>query len=251
MSKLPAAFFNAPISHRALHDITDGRPENSRAAIRAAIAAGYGIEIDLQISKDGQAMVFHDYDMNRLTEATGEVSDYTAAELGEIALRHGEEGIPTFAEVLELVAGQVALLVEIKDQDRAMGPNVGALQAAVAKDLTGYEGPLALMSFNPHAIAEMAELAPDVPRGLVTYSFTGDEAKDLPEDYRKHLGEIADFDRTGSCFVSHYQAELDSAPVARLKEKDVPVFCWTIRSSEAEATARKIADNVTFEGYLA
>ena len=79
----------------------------------------------------------------------------------------------------------------------------------------------------------------------------GDEAKDLPEDYRKHLGEIADFDRTGSCFVSHYQAELDSAPVARLKEKDVPVFCWTIRSSEAEATARKIADNVTFEGYLA
>ena len=128
MSKLPAAFFNAPISHRALHDITDGRPENSRAAIRAAIAAGYGIEIDLQISKDGQAMVFHDYDMNRLTEATGEVSDYTAAELGEIALRHGEEGIPTFAEVLELVAGQGGFA----GRDQRPGPRHGPQRRGTA-----------------------------------------------------------------------------------------------------------------------
>jgi glycerophosphoryl diester phosphodiesterase len=251
MTKLPAAFLNAPITHRALHDITDGRPENSRAAIRAAIAAGYGIEIDLQISKDGQAMVFHDYDMNRLTEAEGEIRDYTAAELAQIPLRHGDEGVPSFAEVLELVAGQVPLLVEIKDQDRAMGPNVGALQAAVAKDLVGYEGPLALMSFNPHTIAEMAELAPDVPRGLVTYSFASEEAKALPEDYRTHLAEIRDFDRVGACFISHYFAELEDAPVARLKAQAVPILCWTIRSAEDEAKARTVADNVTFEGYLA
>ena len=126
-------FLSTPLAHRALHDVRDGRPENSLAAIRAAMARGYGIEIDLQLSRDGQAMVFHDDRLDRLTGAVGPVRQKTAAELAGTVLSGGKEGVPRFAEVLALVAGQVPLLVEIKDQDGALGPNVGTLEAAAAE----------------------------------------------------------------------------------------------------------------------
>ena len=87
---LPASFRDRPLAHRALHEVTDGRPENSRAAIRAAIAAGYGIEIDVQLTADGQAVVFHDYELSRLTGATGVIRQKTAAEAGQIALTGGD-----------------------------------------------------------------------------------------------------------------------------------------------------------------
>ena len=112
MPELPAAFLDRPIAHRALHDIAQGRPENSVEAIRAAIDAGYGIEIDLQPSSDGEAMVFHDYDLARLTVQDGPVCGHDAAALGALPLRHGQSGIPTLAEVLALVDGRVPLLIE-------------------------------------------------------------------------------------------------------------------------------------------
>lgn len=251
MTTLPAVFRQLPIAHRALHDKTDKRPENSRAAIRAAIAAGYGIEMDLQLSADGQAMVFHDYDLERLTGEKGALRLRTAAELGRIALLHGDgEGIPTLAEVLELVGGRVPLLIELKDQDGAMGPDIGGLGAATAAALAGYDGPVALMSFNPHAVAEMAELLPGLPRGITTSDY---DPEDWPLDKATcdRLREIPDFERTGSCFISHEARDLGRPRVAELKAAGVPILCWTIRSPEAEAEARKIADNVTFEGYLA
>ncbi|VAW04947.1 Glycerophosphoryl diester phosphodiesterase, partial [hydrothermal vent metagenome] len=107
MTKLPNDFKRIPFAHRGLHDVKHGRPENSRASIRAAIAAGYGIEMDLQLSRDGRAMVFHDYDLRRLTAEQGAIQLRDSADLHETPLIGGEEGIPTFAEVLELVAGRV------------------------------------------------------------------------------------------------------------------------------------------------
>ena len=104
---LPPEFLSHPLAHRALHDRAKGRPENSRAAIRAAVAAGYGIEIDLQLSADGVAMVFHDEELGRLTEATGWVNQRSAAALGALRLRDAADGIPTLAEVLALIAGAV------------------------------------------------------------------------------------------------------------------------------------------------
>ena len=83
---LPPAFLRAPIAHRGLHDADQGVPENSRAAFKAAIAGGYGIELDLQMSSDGTAMVFHDYDLSRLTGADGKLRDRTATELSRIQL---------------------------------------------------------------------------------------------------------------------------------------------------------------------
>tara|TARA_R110002012_G_scaffold34997_1_gene100520 strand:+ start:177 stop:944 length:768 start_codon:yes stop_codon:yes gene_type:complete len=251
MNSLPAAFLKAPIAHRALHDLGAGRPENSPAAIEAACIAGYGIEIDLQLSSDGVAMVFHDYDLKRLTGQKGPVRQRSAAELGQITLTGGTDTIPTLAQVLEQVAGRVPLLIEIKDQDGAMGASVGALEAATASTLKGYAGPVAVMSFNPHSMIAMAGLAPDIPRGLTTCNYSVTDWPLLPAGTRKRLREIPDYDAARACFISHQASDLSAARVTDLKARGAAVLCWTIRSAAAEAEARRIADNVTFEGYAA
>lgn len=251
LSVLPDALLRLPVAHRAYHDIAQGRPENSRAAVRAAIEAGYGIEIDLQLTADGAAMVFHDYDLGRLTGQSGPLRQRTAAEAAAIPLLHGDgETIPSFEEILGLVAGRVPLLVELKDQDGAMGPDVGPLEAAAARALAGYEGPLAVMSFNPHSMAEMARVAPDVPRGLTTCGYDPEDWP-LSKETCDRLRDIPDFERVGASFISHHAADLDRPRVRALHGDGVPVLCWTIRSVEAEAEARKLADNITFEGYAA
>jgi glycerophosphoryl diester phosphodiesterase len=246
---LPDAFFRAPLAHRALHG--PGRRENSLSAVKAAVAAGYGIEVDVQPSIDGVAMVFHDYALGRLTEESGSVAVRSAAELRAIPLKGTHEGIPTLFEVLEAVDGRVPILIEIKDQDGAMGPNVGLLQTWVGEALTGYRGPVAVMSFNPHTIAAFGAVAPDVPRGLTTSGWDHGDALRLPAKARAHLAAMADFDRVGAQFISHDWRDLDRARVRALKAKGVPVLCWTIRSPAQESQAREIADNITFEGYAA
>ncbi|MBS0564623.1 MAG: phosphodiesterase [Proteobacteria bacterium] len=247
---LPAAFLDAPVAHRALHDRGAGRPENSRAAVRAAVAAGYGIEIDVQPAADGVPMVFHDYDLRRLTGQPGRVRGRTAAELGALRLAGGDDGIPTLAEILELVAGRVPLLIEIKDQDGAMGPAVGELERAVAATLAGYSGPVALMSFNPHSVAAIARAAPHLPRGLITSAYRPIDWPLLPAAVRDRLRDIPDLHATGASFVSHEAADLGRPLVAALKADGVRILCWTIRSPQAEAEARRVAENVTFENYL-
>lgn len=246
---LPPAFLSAPLAHRALHG--KGRTENSRAAVEAAVAAGYGIEVDVQLTADGEAMVFHDEDLARLTEEAGLVRDRTAAELATIPLKGGGGTIPRLREVLEAVNGRVPLLIEVKDQDGQMGPRVGGLEQAVAIALAPYEGPVALMSFNPHSVDALRHYAPSIPRGLVTCSWKPEDWPELDEATCLRLREIPDFVRTGATFISHEAADLDRPRVAELKAEGVPVLCWTIRSPEAEAEARKVADNVTFERYLA
>ncbi|MFG6594592.1 glycerophosphodiester phosphodiesterase family protein [Sulfitobacter sp. 1A13368] len=246
---LPAAFLNIPLAHRALHDLAAGRPENSRAAVRAAVDAGLGIEIDLQLSADGKPMVFHDYGLERLTAEQGAVRLRDANALAAIPLRGGDEGIPTLEDILDIVAGRVPLLVEFKDQDGAMGPDVGALEAAAAELLGRYQGDLAVMSFNPHSVRALARLLPEVPRGLTTSAYRPDEWP-LPEATCDQLREIPDYADSGSCFISHEADDLNRPRVAELKAEGAAVLCWTIRSQAEEEIARQVAQNVTFEDYL-
>jgi len=248
---LPAAFLTTPLAHRGYHNRAEGRIENSLGAFRAAIAAGYGIEMDVQLSADGVAMVFHDEAMQRLTAAEGFVWDYTAAELGQIPLRDSTETIPTLQQALALIDGQVPLLIEIKDHTETMQPTDGRLEGATAAVLAGYSGPVAVMSFNPHSVAHMARLAPQIPRGLTTSAFDPAGWAPLPPETCDALRPIPDYDRTGSSFISHEAADLTRARVADLKAAGAAILCWTIRSPEAEAAARKVAQNITFEGYPA
>jgi glycerophosphoryl diester phosphodiesterase len=216
--------------------------------VKAAVAAGYGIEIDVQLTASGEAVVFHDEDLSRLTAETGPVRDRRLGEITAIPLKGGGT-IPSLTDVLWAVAGRVPLLIEVKDQDGRMGPNVGELEQAVAIDLAAYEGPVAVMSFNPHSVDALRHYAPSVPRGLTTCSWRPEDWPELPEETCLRLREIPDFVRTGSAFVSHEAGDLARPRVRELKDAGVPILCWTIRSPEAEAEARKIADNVTFEGY--
>jgi glycerophosphoryl diester phosphodiesterase len=247
---LPAAFLRSPIAHRALHDPARRRIENSASAIRAARAAGYGIEIDLQLSADGVAMVFHDEDLGRLTAEAGPLKDRSASELGRIKLTGSDDTIPTFAQVLSLIGGAVPLLVEIKDSTLTMLQTDGRLEQATARDLQSYSGEVALMSFNPHSVAHMARLCPTRPRGLTTSAYADDWAP-LSAATCDTLREIPDYDRTLSSFISHEALDLSRPRVAELKAQGAAILCWTIRSPEAEAEARKIAHNITFEDYAA
>ncbi len=247
---LPERFLKLPFAHRGLHDVSDGRPENSREAAEAAIAKGYGIELDVQLSADDQAMVFHDYDLDRLTLETGPVRGRTAGALSAVPLKGGRTAMPTLPQFLKLVDGSVPLMLEIKDQDGALGSDVGKLEAAVATALQGYTGDVAVMSFNPHSMAVMQRIARDIPRGLVTESFP-DDGWPVPAPTLERLRGIPDYDHVGACFISHEAADLDRPRVAALKATGASVLCWTIRSVTEEETARQVADNVTFEGYLA
>lgn len=240
-------FLRLPVAHRALHDRGAGRIENSRAAIRAAIAAGYAIEIDLQLSSDGVAMVFHDDVLDRLTGETGPVRARTAADLATIPLTGGDEPIPTFAEVLDIVAGQVPLLVEIKDQT----PFDGLVEQAVADALGGYDGPVAVMGFNPETAVLMAGLSPGIPRGITTCDYAPEDWPHLDEVACDRLRDIPDYERAGAVFISHQSRDLDRPRVAQLKAQGAAILCWTIRDQATEDDARRVADNVTFEGYLA
>jgi glycerophosphoryl diester phosphodiesterase len=247
---LPDSFLRLPITHRALHDRSQGWIENSPSAVKAAVAAGYGIEVDLQLSQDGVAMVFHDEELDRLTDETGPVNARTAAELGRIRLKDSTDTIPTLSEVLALIGGRVPLLIEIKDQSLVMGPTDGRLEAATAEALKGYTGDVALMSFNPAAVAHMARLAPHLPRGITTSAYDPQDWSPMPPDMCAHFRAIPDYDATGSSFISHEAPDLSRDRVAELKAKGAKILCWTVRSRAAEALARKVADNVTFEGYL-
>lgn len=250
MTPLPDRFLRAPLAHRAYWDLAQGRPENSRAAIRAAIEAGYGIEIDVQLSRDGEAMVFHDDALERLTGAQGPVAAQDAQDLGKIALKGGDgETIPTLAQVLDIVAGRAALLIEIKDQDGALGPSIGGLEQAVARAIDGYDGAAAVMSFNPHSVIKMAALAPDVARGIVTCDYSAEDWPRVAEARRGQLREIKDYDAARASFISHQAADLSRARVAQLKARGAHVLCWTIRSAAQEAAARRVAESITFEGY--
>lgn len=248
---LPAALLATPIAHRAWHKRSEGRPENSAPAMRAAIAAGYGIECDLQLTRDSQALVFHDEWLERLTNATGFVRDKTLAQMQEIGLKDCAEPPPSFAEMLALVAGRVPLLVELKDPTDTMSDTDGRLEAAVARALETYPGPVALMSFNPHCIAHLARLAPHIPRGLTTAAYDHAGWAPLSPARCDALRAIPDYDRTLSSFVSHEAADLARPRIAELKAQGAAILTWTIRSPAEEAQARKVAQNITFENYPA
>ena len=248
---LPPALLSVPLTHRGYHDVAARRPENSLSAFEAAAQAGYAIELDVELTRDGQAMVFHDDTLDRMTAETGPLQDRTAAELGRITLNHSDDRIPTLAQVLDRVAGRVPLLIEIKDRWDTMGVTSGLLEKATAEALSGYSGDVAVMSFNPNCMAEFTRLAPHLPRGLTTDYYDPADNEMLPPEVCARLREIPDFERTASSFISHKHSDLWQPRVAELKAQGAAILCWTVRSPEQEALARKVAHNITFEGYPA
>lgn len=247
---LPDAFLQVPLAHRGYHGRLKG-VGNSREAIANAVAHGYGIELDLQLSSDGQAMVFHDDTLNRMTKVRGAVFEKTAADLGNILLAGGRTAIPRLSDILDLIVNKVPLLIELKDQSGNLGPTDGHLERATAVALRNYSGAVAVMSFNPHSVAYMAKFAPEIPRGLTTDSFAAKEWPTVPQARLDHLRKFEELEVIGAGFISHDHRDLTNPMVAELKAAGCAILCWTIETADQERRARQIADNITFEGYAA
>lgn len=246
---LPPSFLERPITHRGLHDRSKGIAENSRDAFEAAINAGFPIECDLQLSMDEHPMVFHDYGLKRLTAETGPIRQRDVKTLQKTALLGSQNTIDTLPDILSLIAGRVPLLIEIKDQDGAMGPYIGTLEERTADALKDYKGDVAVMSFNPNSTRRMKQLMPEIPCGITTSAFDPDHWP-LSKQRCEELRDIPDFEDCGASFISHEAADLDRPRVAELKEAGAKVLCWTIRSQREADAALKTAHNITFEGYM-
>jgi glycerophosphoryl diester phosphodiesterase len=233
-----AALGATPFAHRGLHG--GGIVENSRAAFEAAIAGGFGIELDVQLSRDGEAMVFHDYELDRLTEATGPVAERTAAELGATRLGGSDETIPTLAEALTVVAGRAPLLIEVKSPDRHVLPLCGA----VARALASYIGPVGVMSFNPEVSRWFGRDAGAPLRGLVV-------TEQGKGKWRGRMERNLALWRSRPDFLAYDIRDLPSETSAFARFEGRPVYTWTVRSDEDRARAAEHADQIIFENAAA
>ncbi|MDZ7588106.1 MAG: glycerophosphodiester phosphodiesterase family protein [Parasphingorhabdus sp.] len=223
-----------PYAHRGLHG--SGVPENSSAAFVAAMAAGHGIECDVQLSADGKAMVFHDYDLDRMTLEDGPVIARHSAELDSIALSGSKEKIPRLRTMLQSVADRVPVLIEIKSRDA----NIRPICIAVRRVLEGTPGNYAIMSFNPLVSAWFRRHAPHVVRGLVV---TEEQDHGLRGRINRHRNLwIAKPD-----FLAYDIRDLPSKFASAQRARGLPVLTWTVRNAEQEATATEFADEVIYE----
>ena len=236
-----------PIAHRGLHDIARGVIENTAGAVRAAIAADYGIEVDVQLSRDGEAMVHHDDVLGRLTEAEGRLDQLTAAELKRVAFRGSTERMMTLGELCDLVAGRVTMLVELKS--RFDGDTRLPLRAASV--LAGYRGPAAPMSFDPRQIALIRQKSPRLPRGIVAAKYRPHPYWDLmPPWMRYGMSYLLTALTSRPQFVAYAVADLPAvAPLLARHAFGLPLLTWAVRTEAERRTAERWADQMIFEGF--
>jgi glycerophosphoryl diester phosphodiesterase len=221
-----------PFAHRGLHG--EGRIENSRAAFEAAIAAGSGIELDVQASADGAAMVFHDYALERLTDGFGALRTLGSAALQRLRLKGSDETIPTLAEILALIGSRTPLLIELKSPGR----RVAQLCRAVQHALESYQGPVAAMSFNPEIGHHFFRHAPLLLRGLVVT-----EQKGLRGFVERPLALW----RSHADFLAYDIRDLPSRFADAQRAKGVPVLTWTVRTLADRARAAEHASQIIYE----
>jgi glycerophosphoryl diester phosphodiesterase len=235
-----------PIAHRGLHDEAKGIVENSASAVRAAMGAGFAVEVDLQCAAGHMPVVFHDATLDRLTAETGLVAARDAEALSNIALRNSPDKILSLPALLALVNGHVPLVLEVK----STWTRDGKFEANIAKLLAPYPGPVAVMSFDPHSVAAFRELAPNLPRGLVADRF----------DDKQHWSHLSFWRRLAMRnlltsaiarpnFIAYDIGALPAiAPLAAKVVFGLPLITWTVRTKEERERALRYADAMIFEG---
>ncbi len=244
-----AAAFLKPIAHRGLHDAARGRVENTPAAFSAALEKGYGIECDVRPAACGTPMVFHDDTLDRLVAHSGPVHAHDAAALKRFKFRNGTDRMPDLGELLELVGGRQPILVEIKSE---WEPPNRAFLTAIAKLAVSYKGPLALMSYDPAVMAVVKELAPEIPRGIVSGLIEEEPqwCDKLGPERAYSLSHLLKSRAAAPDFYA-YQVGALPTPVTRYVREvlSMPLFTWTVRTEEERAVAARWADAPIFEGF--
>jgi glycerophosphoryl diester phosphodiesterase len=240
-----------PIAHRGLHDAAAGLIENTAGAVRAAIDGHYGIEVDVQTSRDGEAMVHHDDALGRLTEGDGRLDAMSAAELKRVAFRGSNERMMTLGELCDLVAGRATMLVELKSHF----DNDARLPARVAAVLGGYHGPVAPMSFDPGQIAAVKGKAPHLVTGIVAAKYhphasSHSSWNGMPAWMRYGVGSLLTAVAARPRFVAYGVADLPAlAPSLARHGLRLPLLTWTVRTQADRQRAARFADQMIFEGF--
>jgi glycerophosphoryl diester phosphodiesterase len=234
-----------PVAHRGLHDAAKGVMENTPSAVRAAIAAGYAIEVDLQITADGEAMVHHDDALGRLNEGSARLDAMTAADLKQVAFKATQDRMITLGELCDLVAGRVALVLELKsrfDRDHR-------LVARTVDVLRHYKGPVAARSFDPTQALMLRQAAPSLTRGLVAEGGFGQSewdwagATDVFAYVRYAL-------RSRPHFLAYAVKDLPATtPLMARNLLRLPLLTWTVRTEDDRRRAARWADQMIFEGF--
>jgi glycerophosphoryl diester phosphodiesterase len=246
--RAPAWLTARPVAHRGLHDISRGIVENMPGAVQAAIAGNFAIEVDIQLSADGEAMVHHDNALGRLNEGSGALLQKTAAELKAVKFKDTGEHMMSLADLFTLVAGRVPLVIEVKshfDGDRK-------LVRRMAEVLSSYSGPVVGMSFDPDQVLALRQIAPDLPRGIVAQrDYDDDYWKKLTKEQRDGMLHLRHSFRTEPHFVAYWVDQLPApAPWIARNIFGCPLLTWTVRTKEQRERAARYADQMIFEGFV-
>jgi len=233
-----------PIAHRGLHG--PGAIENTPTAFTAAIAGGYAIETDLQITAEGEAVVHHDARLGRLTDGSGALAAMTAAELKRVPFKDTADRIITLGELLDLVGCRATLVIELK----SLGDGDARLPRRAAQVLAGYGGPAALMSFDPFQVAAVRAAAPGLTRGLVAERARRRSGEGFATRWRQTAGYVANLAHARLQFLAYSIADLPALP-PRLTRNVLrqPLLTWTVRTEADRARAAKWADQIIFESW--
>ena len=237
------SFSSAKFAHRGLHG--EGVAENSMSAFKAAVEGGYGIELDIRLSKDGQLVIFHDDTLDRVCGREGKVIDFTAEELAEFKLCGTDDGIPLFSDFLKMVDGRVPLLVEIKED-----PGVNAVSLAACEMLKGYKGDFIIESFNPLSLRTVKKNYPEVCRGILSHRYYEYEQFKKPLYFLLQSLLLNFLCRPAFIAYDHKHARSFALRSVR-KIFKAPTLAWTVRSAEEEKAAIENGfDGIIFENYI-
>jgi glycerophosphoryl diester phosphodiesterase len=238
--------FEPAVAHRGLWS-PEGAPENSLGAFQAACAAGYGIELDVHLSSDGEAMVFHDGKLDRMTGREGRITDHTAADLKTMKLAGTDETIPTLAEVLVEVGHRAMIHIELKTPFGEVGP----LEKRVCEVLLDHNGPTCVIGFNPYSHAWFADHHPQVLRGLDSYGWNDSNAMKVAPEQRKAFAALEQVSIARPHFLALGLDVLPSPRADVLRAQGMPVVVWTVRKPADWERVKDHCDNMIFEGFAA
>ena len=244
----PAWLTARPIAHRGLHDAALGIVENTAAAARAAMAHGFAIECDVQLSRDGEAMVFHDFALDRLVQASGEVADHDAHDLQALPFKSGMDGMVALPAWLAVIGGAVPVICEIKSRfDGNMRLADRALAVVAAQD-----HPVALKSFDPAMVAHLRVAGAKVPLGVVAEAhYCHPEWANLPGSLKHGMANFLHYGHTRPDFLSYHVNDLPTAvPYLCRTGLNMPVMAWTVRTQAQRQLAAEWADQMVFEGFV-
>ena len=228
-----------PFAHRGLYN--EVFPENSMSAFQNAIKYGYGIELDVQFTKDKKVVVFHDDNLKRMTGNENDINDLTYSEISKLTLLNTNERIPLLKDVLNVIDEKVPVIIEIKTDNKYI-----SLSEKVYNIIKNYNGKYSIQSFDPRIVKWYKDNANEVIRGQISSCFQDALIKWYKKFVLKNM--LLNF-KTKPDYICYGLYGINNIAIAILRKK-MPIVSWTIRNEEEMKRAYKYSDNIIFEGFM-